>query len=113
MKTVICKRFPPKGYIAMTLWPFLFVRKEHAPLRIRTINHENIHAVQQIETGIILFYIWYGVEYLIRRLLSRTHSDAYRNISFEAEAYANEWDDEYLSTRRFWEFLKYIKKHRR
>ncbi|MGK0254765.1 MAG: hypothetical protein ACI9OE_002275, partial [Mariniflexile sp.] len=33
---------------------------------------------------------------------------AYRNISFEREAYANEMYLDYLKQRKFWSFLKYL-----
>jgi hypothetical protein len=108
MKTIILKRLPPRGYVAMALWPWLIIRKEYAPVQAETIRHEEIHATQQKETGILPFYLWYGIEYLIRRLSGRSHSEAYRNISFEAEAYANEKNTEYLQKRRLWAFLKYL-----
>jgi hypothetical protein len=33
---------------------------------------------------------------------------AYRNISFEKEAYANEKDLNYVKQRSFWKFLSYL-----
>jgi hypothetical protein len=108
MKTVILKRFPPKGYAAITLWPWLIIRKEHAPISAGVRRHQEIHAVQQKETGIVLFYLWYAVEYLIRRWNYKSHYKGYRSISFEAEAYANDHKPEYLLTRKRWTFLKYI-----
>jgi hypothetical protein len=108
MKTIVSKRFPPKGYVAMTLWPFLIVRKEYHPVSERTLNHEAIHAAQQKETGIILFYLWYGIEYVIRRLWYGSHSKAYRGICFEAEAYANDNNMEYVEKRKAWGFLKWV-----
>lgn len=35
---------------------------------------------------LLLFYIWYGVEYLILRYLGYDHINAYRSISFEKQA---------------------------
>ena len=54
------------------------------------------------------FYLWYIVEYLIR-LLGK--GDAYRNISFEQEAYSNEKDMNYLKNRKHFSWFKYLKKH--
>jgi hypothetical protein len=109
MKTIISKHFPARGYTAITLWPFLFIRKEHYPPSTRTFRHEAIHAEQQKETGIVLFYLWYGLEYLVRRIHYGSHSKAYRSICFEAEAYANDVYPEYLKNRTSWSFLKYSK----
>ena len=46
MKVIINKLIPMKGYIAMTVYPFIFARKE---LDKYTLNHENIHGEQQKE----------------------------------------------------------------
>tara|TARA_Y100000815_G_scaffold274886_2_gene310504 strand:- start:3467 stop:3703 length:237 start_codon:yes stop_codon:yes gene_type:complete len=72
------------------------------------INHEKIHLKQQQELLVIPFYIWYGVEYVIRLVQFTTHDRAYRNISFEKEAYTHEMDFTYLKKRKYWSFLKYL-----
>ena len=72
------------------------------------LNHERIHLRQQAELLVVFFYVWYGLEYLIRLIQYRNRHEAYKNISFEREAYANEKDLDYLKRRSFWEFLKYI-----
>ena len=72
------------------------------------INHEKIHIRQQIELLILPFFIWYGIEFLIRYLICKDKNIAYRNISFEKEAYQNEKDLGYLEQRAFWGFLKYV-----
>jgi len=90
----------------MALFPFVLV-KTKKPGSI-LINHECIHLRQQLEMGIILFYIWYFAEYLIRLIQYRKHYLAYLHISFEQEAYRNETDMEYLTRRGFWAFLKYV-----
>lgn len=103
---IILNRFIPfRGYKAMTVWPFLFIRK---PLNYVDYHHEYIHAYQQRELLIIFFYLWYGVEYLIRLAIYRSHDRAYRNICFEREAYANEQNSEYIFLRTTFSFLKYI-----
>ena len=35
----------------------------------------------------IFFYLWYAVEYLIRLIIYRNTKLAYKNVSFEREAY--------------------------
>lgn len=81
---------PFKGFKAITLWPFIFVRKNYSFNEI-DLNHENIHGKQQLELLIILFYIIYLVEWLFK---------GYRDISFEKEAYNNEDNLNYLKTRK-------------
>jgi hypothetical protein len=76
------------------------------------MNHERIHVYQQMELLILPFYLWYGIEFLIRRL-SQNHQIAYRNIVFEREAYACEINLGYLKKRRPFAFLKsYAKSYR-
>ena len=73
------------------------------------MQHEKIHIRQQMELLILPFFIWYGIEYFIRILQYKNKHLAYRNISFEREAYANESQNNFLQKRRFWNFLKYLK----
>jgi len=91
---------------AMALFPFILLRRKSPSTKL--INHECIHLRQQLEMGLLPFYIWYFVEYLIRLVQFRKHYLAYLHISFEQEAYRNEDDLEYLETRRFWAFLRYM-----
>ena len=39
--------------------------------------------------GISLFYIWYGIEYVIIRFFHNKQSFAYHDVSFEEEAHNN------------------------
>jgi hypothetical protein len=90
----------------MALFPFILVRRPNPGATL--INHERIHLRQQVEMGIMLFYLWYVVEYGIRRIQYPNHYTAYRNISFEREAFANDENLSYLKTRPFWAFWKYM-----
>ena len=74
------------------------------------INHEKIHLTQQLELLMIPFFVIYFLEFLIRLLQYRNWELAYRNISFEREAYANEKDLNYLKKRPFWNFITFFKK---
>lgn len=98
---------PFDGFKSVTLWPFIFVRNG-ASFDAIDENHERIHGRQQLEMLVVWFFIWYGVEYLLRFVFGGWNP--YRNISFEREAYANDADLDYLKSRRFWVFLKYMKK---
>lgn len=98
------KIIPFDGYKAMTIWPFVFVRSELSEI---DMNHEKIHGRQQVEMLWLLFFIWYGVEYLLRAVFGGYNPG--KNVSFEREAYDKDIDLNYLKHRRFWAFLKYIK----
>ena len=104
---------PFSGYSAIALWPFIFVRKGYAkddPVRYgRMLNHEKIHCRQQLEMLLVLFYVWYLVEWLYRSIEFGSFSKGYRNISFEREAYANESYDVYLEIRKLYSWVKYLK----
>ena len=76
------------------------------------VNHELIHTAQQKELLFVPFYITYVLEWLVRLLQYRNRHDAYVNISFEREAYANGHDLTYLSRRRRFGFLRYLRKRR-
>lgn len=74
------------------------------------LNHERIHLRQQIELLVIPFYLWYGIEFVVRFFQYKNWDKAYRTISFEREAYDNESDLEYLKKRKFWRFWKFLKR---
>lgn len=92
----------------MALFPFIVVKNIEAKVNDRLINHEKIHLIQQLEMLILPFYIWYALEYTIRRFQFKNHLEAYKNISFEKEAYCNEDKLNYLKNRKLFSFLKFI-----
>lgn len=81
------------------LYPFVLIGKE-IEVTDRLLNHEKIHMKQQLETLILPFYLWYLIEFIIRILQYRNFEKAYRNISFEREAYHYESQIEYLNRRK-------------
>lgn len=112
MKIIYNNLIPFKGFIAINLFGVLFVRNEYKKIFesggfTTTLNHESIHTEQIKELGYIFFYIWYFIEWLLRL----PFGNAYYNISFEREAYANEKNRKYLQARKHYSFLKYIIKH--
>src|SRR5690606_23034108 len=92
---------------AITIFPFIFLNHRSCKKDKVLINHESIHMLQAIELLIILFYLWYFIEFLWRFYQHKDFDLAYRHISFEKEAYANEHDLQYLKKRKLWNFLKY------
>jgi len=131
MKLAINNIIPFKGFKAITIWPIIFVRQDCIQ-RYTVVDdrHEEIHGRQQLEmliTGSIIavalfflgcgwwslcalpiFFVWYGIEYLIRLILYRNTKGAYRNISFEQEAYTYEAQVSYLQTRKLFEWITFL-----
>lgn len=87
---------------AITLYPFII----GDGLNDITLNHERIHLRQEVELLIIVFYLWYVVEYLIKRI--KYGKEAYYHISFERESYYNQFDKDYLKKRKPYSWVKYI-----
>lgn len=133
MKIVRNKIIPFKGFLAMCVWPFLFVRSDMRELSIYEYNHEKIHGDQQIEVMAMVYFLvilglmanvitpwwviaipfvyfaFYGLEFAVRWVLYGFDSKvAYRNISFEQEAYLNQNDLAYQSKRKIFSAFKYL-----
>ncbi|WP_330444386.1 hypothetical protein [Flavobacterium sp. C4GT6] len=105
---IVSKYLIPKGYTAITLFPFIILRKEEYKENAILLNHEKIHLRQQLELLILPFYLWYCIEFLIRLVIHKKWHKAYRNISFEREAYAKENAPGYLKNRRLLSFILFI-----
>ena len=99
---------PLRGFKAINLFGVLFVRG-NASIGPADINYEEIHTAQMREMLYVPFYLWYVVEWLVRLVQFRDFKKAYRNISFEREAYANERGMGYLGRRRRYSWTGYLK----
>ncbi len=109
MFLIVSKYLIPKGYRGMALYPFVIIRYRMDKENRVLVNHEKIHVRQQLELLIVPFFILYFLEYVVRLLRYKDRNVAYRNISFEREAYGNEDNLDYLSKRKFWSFCHYLK----
>lgn len=102
------KHLVPNRFLGITIFPFVFIKTTELKADAIFINHERIHLRQQIELLVVPFFILYGLEFLMRFIHYKSWHIAYRNISFEREAYNNEKDLNYLKSRSLWRFLKYF-----
>lgn len=93
---------PFKGFAAINLFGIIFVRKD-VNVTDRILNHEKIHTAQMKELLYIFFYLLYVIEWLIKLLIYG--KKAYYYISFEIEAYENENNYKYLSSRRHYAWI--------
>lgn len=90
----------------LAIFPFIFTKNK---IRSKTlINHELIHHRQQLELLILPFYFFYILDYLWCLLKYKNRYEAYMNICFEKEAYANDQNLNYLKKRKLWAFLDYF-----
>nr|WP_298897469.1 hypothetical protein [uncultured Psychroserpens sp.] len=105
---LISKYLVPKGYVGITIFPFVFLKYNYLKTNETLLNHERIHLRQQLEMLVFPFYIFYVVEFLIRWIRLRNWNKAYRRISFEKEAYTQEKNLDYLKSRPFFGFVSYL-----
>lgn len=105
----------PSGYYAITLFGYLVRRKKYKDSLIssKTWIHENIHHRQSIDFGLgfagyFIFYLLYGLEWLLKLPFFVAGYRIYRSLSFEQEAYKNESNKEYLEQRKRFAWVKYI-----
>ena len=99
------KIIPFNGFKAINLFGVIFY-KGSMPKK-DTLNHENIHTAQMKEMLYIFFYVWYGIEWLIRLIKYSPH-EAYRYIGFEQEANKYRYRMTYLKERKHYKWLKMI-----
>lgn len=102
MKIIYNNIIPFPGYKIINLFGVLFARLS-AKGKITDVdkNHESIHTAQMKELLYIFFYIIYFLEWLVRLFITFSFNKAYREISFEVEAYDNQDNLEYLKTRKY------------
>ena len=107
MKIIRNNIIPVKGFKAINLFGVLFVRG-NAVISEKTLRHEHIHTMQMREMLYVPFYLWYGLEYVIRFFGWSFENKPYDRMSFEREAYGNEHDIYYPKTRKHYSWFKYI-----
>ena len=127
MKVIYNKFIPFKGFYAITIIKWIFVREEYKYLDglsvyDKMINHEAIHEQQILDftpkafpswlrytIGSICFYPLYGLEWLFKLIpcLIKNKS-AYRSLCAEQEAFKNEVDSNYINKREKLAWLKKI-----
>ena len=108
VKIVRTSILPFHGFSAINLLGILFVHPG-VYLSNEMMNHERIHTAQQREMLFVFFYLFYLIEWLARLPM---RGNAYRNISFEREAYANQRNLNYLKTRPLYAWRRYMRRSR-
>ncbi len=109
MIPIVFKYLTPKGFRGFTFYPFVFMSDKKDRSNRVFINHEKIHIRQQLELFIVPFYILYVLEFFLLWFKLKNKYEAYKNISFEKEAYRYENDFKYLERRKLWSFFKFYR----
>ena len=123
MKVIYNRFIPFKGFYAITIIKWIFVREEYKCLdgsRIynKMINHESVHEQQILDftpetfpnwlrytIGSVCFYLLYELEWLFKLIpYLIKKKNTYRSLCAEQEAYNNEMDFKYIENRSklFW-----------
>ena len=127
MKVIYNKFIPPKGFYAITIIKWIFVRDKYkyldgSSIYNKMINHESIHEQQILDftpeafpswlrytIGSICFYPLYVLEWLLKLIPCLiTKKNAYRSLCAEQEAYKNERNFDYINKRKRLLWLKKI-----
>lgn len=132
MKKIYTKHFPKKGFTALTIWPFIFVRSDSKESFTKKMErHETTHALQQIELAIVglilatislifgygwwsllflpLFFWLYALEFLVKLPFCKFDTiRAYMSISTEQEAYEHQDEFGYNNVRKHFAFSKFL-----
>lgn len=109
MKIIYNSIIPFKKFMAINLFGVLFVRNDlERPIGALTINHEEIHSEQYKELYWIGFLPLYLIEWFVKLLIYGNSRKAYRNISFEREAYKFQNDLNYIEKRKKFSWAKMI-----
>ena len=99
-------KLAPIDVWAFSFGPFVVCRGE---LSEKVKVHETIHFFQQLEMLFVFQWILYGLFYVIGRVTKGSWREAYYGNPFELEAYDNDTDFDYLDSRRWWNWVKYVK----
>lgn len=120
------KLIPFKGYFAICLFGTIYIRDFNKDREVNksTMNHEGIHLCQiedfisnpnnkkwKTMIGGCIFYVLYFIEWLIKLIISAFtfgKIKAYRSISFEQEAFNNQFDYNYQGNRQRFDWKQYI-----
>ena len=127
MKVIYNKFIPFKGFYAITIIKWIFVREEcryldGSSVYNKMVNHESIHEQQILDftpemfpswlrytIGSICFYLLYILEWLFKLMPCLiTKNNAYRSLCAEQEAFENELDFDYINKREKLAWLKKI-----
>lgn len=110
MEIIYDKNIPLKGFKAMTIWPFIFVRSDmRGYFTKKDERHETTHALQQVECLLLPFLLLYCLEWILKLPFCKfSWKRSYMSISFEQEAYEHQDEFGYNNVRKHYSWFKYL-----
>ena len=105
MKIIYNKYIPFKGYNAMCIGNIIIARKGEV-ISERIIRHEIIHSKQWKECLYVFFLPIYVLSFIWQFLKKWKWMEAYMNVCFEKEAYAHQYEVDYLANRKLFAWLR-------
>ena len=93
----------------ITIYPFIILKEKNKKQGVnKLVVHESIHIKQAEELLVLPFYILYVLEWLVKSLIHKSFKEGYYNISFEREAYSNQYNKKYIFERKKYHWIKRI-----
>lgn len=108
--TIHTRRFPPRGFYAITIFPVVFYNGEK--LSEREVRHETVHLWQQATLLVVPFYLLYLAFWVAGLLRYRDCYRAYMEIPFERSAYALEAQQGLPWHSKAFDWMKRLKKQK-
>lgn len=103
-KYIIWKGLPlVKELVAINICGIIIAKQ---PVGDTLLAHEYIHTQQMKEMLYVFFYLWYVLEWLVRLTITHDFLQAYRQISFEQEAYKYQYISDYSKKRKHYAWIK-------
>lgn len=95
----ICSAISGMSISAVTVFLWVFVKPIYMADK-GLITHESIHIEQYKETFFLGFFLIYAYDFIRGIFRKESWAEAYMNTRFEKEAYENQYNEEYLITRK-------------
>ena len=109
MRIIYNRLFPFGSYWAINLCGIILARGDKGRLGPQEMRHEYIHTLQQREMLFVAFFVFYAAEWLVRLVQYGNLLSAYRNISFEREAYDRQAQLRYPAKRKPFAWIHYLR----
>ncbi len=107
---ILIKKLFKFSFRAVTIFPFIIIDSKKIFEDKFYMNHEYIHILQYIETGIIGFYLISLYEFLCARIyLKKSFLGSYYYMAVEQEAHRNDKKLSYPEERECFSVFKYLR----
>lgn len=95
-------------YTGLSFFIFIWIMRQPHDQR-QLVRHEKIHFWQQVEMLFVFHWLLYALFYLLGRVSGQCHYVAYRYNPFELEAFTHDREEDYLSRRKPFAWVRYVR----